>query len=70
MKDRPDARLDLYNQAQELLLEDAGLSPLYNEVTNLYVKPSVRELITTGIDGAIKGDFFFWRTKILDTGTN
>ena len=70
MKASPDARLDLYNQAQELLLKDAGLSPLYNEVTNLYVKPSVSELITTGIDGALKGDLFFWRTKILDTGTN
>jgi oligopeptide transport system substrate-binding protein len=66
LKSNASDRLDLYNQAQTLLLQDAGLSPLYNEVTNIYVKPSVADLIVTGIDGALKGDTFLWKTKILD----
>jgi oligopeptide transport system substrate-binding protein len=60
-----DARLELYDQAQSLLLEDAGLAPLYYEINNTYVKPTVEDLIVTGIDGALKGDLFFWKTKIV-----
>ncbi len=66
----PDARLELYFQAQQLLLEDAGLSPLYNEIDNTYVKPTIADLIITGIDGALKGDTFFWKTKILAPDSN
>ena len=60
-----ETRLELYAQAQSLLLEDAGLAPLYNDINNTYVKPTVLDLIITGIDGALKGDSFFWKTKII-----
>jgi oligopeptide transport system substrate-binding protein len=58
-------RLDLYDQAQKLLLEDAVIAPLYNAINKTYVKPSVLDLIITGIDGALRGDSFFWKTKII-----
>jgi oligopeptide transport system substrate-binding protein len=61
----PQARLELYFQAQKLLLDEAGVAPLFNEVNHTYVKPSVLDLIITGLDGALKGDSFFWKTKII-----
>jgi oligopeptide transport system substrate-binding protein len=60
-----ETRLELYYQAQELLLEEAALAPLYNEIDNTFVKPSVLDMVITGIDGALKGDGFFWKTKII-----
>ena len=38
--------------------------PLYNRELFLLVKPRVRDLIVTGIDGAIKGDYFFHKMYI------
>lgn len=67
---KPETGLELYFQAQKLLLDEAGVAPLYNEITNTYVKPSVLDLIVTGIDGALKGDTFFWKTKIVVPGDN
>jgi oligopeptide transport system substrate-binding protein len=61
----PQARLDFFFQAQKLLLDEAAIAPLYNEVSNTYVKPNVLDLVITGMDGALKGDGFFWKTKII-----
>ena len=61
----PETRLELYHDAQEILLEDAGISPMYNEVDHTFVKPTVLDLIITGLDGALKGDLFLWKTKVL-----
>jgi oligopeptide transport system substrate-binding protein len=61
----PQARLDFFFQAQKLLLDEAAIAPLYNEVSNTYVKPTVLDLVITGMDGALKGDGFFWKTKII-----
>ena len=66
----PDTRLAFYGQAQALLLEDAGVAPLYNEINNTYVKPTVLDLFITGVDGALKGDLFFWKTKIIVPDSN
>ena len=57
-------RLAIYNQAHKLAIDEATLMPLYNRELFLLVKPRVRDLIVTGIDGAIKGDYFFHKTYI------
>ena len=46
------------------MLDEAGLVPLYNMRTYTLVKPNVKDLIITGVDGAIKGDLNLWRTFI------
>jgi oligopeptide transport system substrate-binding protein len=58
------ARLDLYNQAQKLLLNDAAISPLFNLIQPVLVKPWVKGLTTTGLDGEIKGDYSLFKTYI------
>ena len=57
-------RLGLYKQGHKIMIDDAGLSPLFNEVNFTLVKPRVRDLIATGMDGALTGDFFLWKTYI------
>jgi oligopeptide transport system substrate-binding protein len=57
--------LSLYDEAHELMLSDAVVAPLYNRDVFLLVKPKVRGLVSTGIDGGIKGDLFFHRTYIV-----
>ena len=47
-------RLAIYNQAHKLAIDEAALMPLYNRELFLLVKPRVRDLIATGIDGAIR----------------
>ena len=44
---------------------EGGIAPLYNEISNTFVKPNIRDLIITGLDGALLGDLFFWKTQIL-----
>lgn len=57
-------RLSLYDQGQKLILDEAAIMPLYNRVSYTLVKPKVKDLFITGIDGAIKGDYNLWRTYI------
>ena len=57
-------RLDLYAQAQKLIIDEAVISPLYNRQTYLLVKPWVKDLIATPLDGAIKGDSNLTKTYI------
>jgi oligopeptide transport system substrate-binding protein len=57
-------RLKVYATAEKLMLDEAGLVPLYNMRTYTLVKPNVKDLIITGVDGAIKGDLNLWKTFI------
>ena len=58
-------QLDLYAQIQKTFIDDdAGIVPIYNRAVFLLVKPKVKNLIITGLDGEIRGDYNFWRTYI------
>ena len=57
-------RLQLYDEAHKLVIDEAGIMPVYNREFFLLVKPNVKNLIATGIDGGIKGDYFFDKTYI------
>lgn len=59
-----DKRLELYDEAHRLVVDEAGIMPVYNREFFLMVKPNVKDLIVTGIDGGIKGDYFFDKTYI------
>ncbi len=63
-------RLDLYDQGQKLMLDYAPIVPLYNRVSYTLTKPNVKNLVITGIDGAIKGDYNLWQTYIAAPGSN
>ena len=62
-------RLDLYDQGQKLMLDFAPIAPLYNRVTYTLTKPNVKNLVITGMDGAIKGDYSLWQTYIAPPGS-
>jgi oligopeptide transport system substrate-binding protein len=57
-------RLDLYGQAHKLVIDEAVIVPLYNRESYVLVKPRVQDLVITGLDGAIKGDYNFHKTYI------
>jgi oligopeptide transport system substrate-binding protein len=57
-------RLALYDEAHRLAIDEATLMPVYNRDLFILVKPQVKNLIVTGLDGAIKGDYFFHKTYI------
>ena len=57
-------RLGLYDEAHKLMIDDAGIVPLYNPVTYVLVKPKVQNYIITGLDGYIKGDLNFHKAFI------
>jgi oligopeptide transport system substrate-binding protein len=59
-----ETRLDLYDQAHKLLIDDAAIVPLYNPVTYVLVKPDVKNYTITGVDGYVKGDLFFDKVYI------
>ena len=59
-----DNRLKSYAKAEKLMLDEAGLVPLYNARTYTLVKPNVKNFFVTGVDGALKGDLNFWKTFI------
>jgi oligopeptide transport system substrate-binding protein len=57
-------RLALYGEAHKLIVDEAAVAPMYNRVFYVLVKPNVRNLIPTSIDGAIKGDYNLHKTYI------
>jgi oligopeptide transport system substrate-binding protein len=57
-------RLSLYGDAHKLLLEQAAIVPLYHRQSYILVKPKVKDLVFTPLDGGIKGDYHFHRTYI------
>ena len=57
---------DRGQEAERILLdEDAALCPLFNAENTWLVKPYVSDFIMTAADGQ-PGDFFYWKTAILD----
>lgn len=62
-------RLKLYNKAHTLMIEQAGLLPLYNPVSYVLVKPRVRNYVMTGVDGYVKGDLNLDKVYIADGST-
>lgn len=57
-------RLDLYDRAHKLVIDDAGIVPLYNPVTYVLVKPNVMNYVITGVDGFVQGDLNFHQVYI------
>jgi oligopeptide transport system substrate-binding protein len=57
-------RLAVYNDAHKLVLEDAVIAPLYHRESFVLVKPRVKGLTITALDGGIKGDYSFHRAFI------
>jgi oligopeptide transport system substrate-binding protein len=57
-------RLTLYDQAQKLGLDDGALLPIYEREQLVLIKPKVKDLVITGLDSVIKGDYNFYRTYI------
>jgi len=50
-------RLAVYSEAQKLIIDEAVVVPLYNPKMYVLVKPNVRGLVITALDGHIKGDY-------------
>jgi oligopeptide transport system substrate-binding protein len=50
-------RLSNYDEAQKLLLNAAAVAPMYNRLSFVLVKPNVKDLTMTPVDGALRGDF-------------
>jgi oligopeptide transport system substrate-binding protein len=57
-------RLALYDEAQKLMLSAAPIAPMYNRLSFVLVKPAVKELVMTPMDGALRGDFNYGKTYI------
>jgi oligopeptide transport system substrate-binding protein len=60
----PTKRQTLYDQAQKILLDDAGGGMLYQRNYMFLVKPYVQNLTTTPIDAATIGDWFYNKVTI------
>jgi len=66
-KAEPDAKkqLALYNEIEKAVVDDyAAIVPIYNREIFSLVKPRVKDLIITGLDAGIRGDYNLWRTYI------
>jgi oligopeptide transport system substrate-binding protein len=59
-----DMRLELYDQAHKLLVDEGGMVGLYNPTTYVLVKPDVMNYVVTGLDGFVKGDLSFQQAYI------
>ncbi len=62
----PDEAAELWQEAERILVdEDVAVCPLFTHENVWLVKPYVRDFIMTGTDGQ-PGDFFYWKTAILE----
>jgi oligopeptide transport system substrate-binding protein len=52
----PDRRAELYQQAQDVLINDAAVAMMYNTINHYLVKPWVQGIKTTPQDSAWPGD--------------
>ncbi len=59
-----ERRLALYLDAQQVLINEAGVIPLYYRVRGSLVKPWVQGLQPSPRDGAVPGDLFLARVSI------
>ena len=63
-------RLAIYDDAQKLMLDDAAIVPLYNQEVYVLVKPKVKGLVLTALDGAVKGDYNLQKVYIAASAAN
>ena len=54
-----DARIELYLQAQEILISEAGFAPMYYNGRQILVKPWVQGLVASSMESNMPGDLFF-----------
>ncbi len=59
-----DRRLELYAEAQEILINEAGFAPMYYGRRNALIKPWVKNLVTASKEGQIPGDLFLYEIFI------
>jgi oligopeptide transport system substrate-binding protein len=57
-------RLAYYDDAQKLLLNAAVIAPMYNRLSFVLVKPAVKDLAMSPVDGALRGDFSLGKAYI------
>lgn len=57
-------RLAYYDEAQKLLLSAAAIAPMYNRLSFVLVKPNVKDLTMSPVDGTLRGDFNLSKTYI------
>lgn len=54
-----ERRIELYQQAQTILIDGAAFAPLYHGRRNALVQPWVRGLVTSSMESVVPGDLFF-----------
>ncbi|MDP2327415.1 MAG: peptide ABC transporter substrate-binding protein [Dehalococcoidia bacterium] len=59
-----DRRIQLYMEAQRVLIDDAPFTPLYYGRRNALVKSWVKGLVPSSMEGEIPGDLYFDRVVI------
>jgi oligopeptide transport system substrate-binding protein len=59
-----DRRIELYMEAQRVLIEDAPFTPLYYGRRNALVKTWVKGLLPSSMEGEIPGDLYFDRVVL------
>jgi len=52
-------RLELYAQAQEMIVDDVPIVPMFFRERFWLVKPNVKGLVTTGLDHQCPGDLYW-----------
>ena len=57
-------RLELYAEAQQILIDEVAFSPIFYARRNILVKPWVQGLIPSAMDGDTAGDAFFDHVSI------
>jgi oligopeptide transport system substrate-binding protein len=57
-------RLELWEQAQTLVMDDCPIVTMFYRERFWLAKPYVKDLITTGMDGQVTGDMFFYKTYL------
>lgn len=64
-KSAPDnaARLEAYKKAQQIIVDDTPVAFIYYRQSNFLLKPYVKGLVTTGLDG-VYGDWFWTNVAI------
>lgn len=59
-----DRRIELYMEAQRVLIDDAPFTPLYYGRRNALVRPWVTGLLPSSMEGEIPGDLYFDRVVV------
>lgn len=62
-------RLQDYDQAQKILIDQAPFAPLNYGRVNALIKPYVKGIVTSPMEGTIPGDFFLSKISISGKGS-